>query len=110
MQSTGMAFRVVVAIFVVALIGMGSFGAGVALERYVVNPATSGGSGLEQTISSLDRDTVDSPEVTIELIEEVLELLDEDYYYGNLDRQEMLYDALEGMVGGLTDQYTVFMR
>jgi carboxyl-terminal processing protease len=110
MKSTGLALRVIAVIFLVSLVGLGSFGAGIAMERYVVNPASSGGSGIERTISSIDRDTSDTPEVTLEMIEEVIELLEEDYYYGDLDRRELLYDALEGMVGGLPDQYTVFMR
>lgn len=110
MRSTGLALRVIAVIFLVSLVGLGSFGAGIAMERYVVNPASNGESSLERTISSIDSDTSDSPEVTLEMIDEVIELLEEDYYYGDLDRREMLYDALEGMVGGLPDQYTVFMR
>jgi carboxyl-terminal processing protease len=110
MQSTGLALRVIAVIFLVSLVGLGSFGAGVAIERYVVNPVSSGGSGPERTFSSLDSDASDAPEVTIDMIEEVIELLEQDYYYGDLDQNEMLYDALEGMVGGLPDKYTVFMR
>jgi carboxyl-terminal processing protease len=110
MQSTGMALRVIVVIFVISFIGMASFGAGVALERYVVSPTLDQRTDSDRTVSSIERDTVDSPEVTVQLIEEVLELLEQDYYYGDLDREEMLYDALEGMVGGLPDQYTVFLR
>ncbi len=110
MQSTGMALRVILVVFLVSLVGLGSFGAGVAIERYVVNPATDGETSLGRTISSIERDTNDSPEVTFEMIEEVIELLEENYYYGEIDQRELLYDALEGMVGGLPDQYTVFMR
>ncbi len=110
MQSTGLALRVIGVIFLVSIIGMGSFGAGIALERYVVNPAADNGADLERTISSMDRDTTDAPEVSIEMIDEVIELLEEEYYYGGIDRSELLYDALEGMVGGLPDQYTVFKR
>jgi carboxyl-terminal processing protease len=110
MQATGLALRVILVIFLVSIVGLGSFGAGVAIERYVVNPAAESSGGSERTVSSLDRDTGDNPEVTVDMIEEVIDLLDEEYYYGNIDQSELLYDALEGMVAGLPDQYTVFMR
>jgi carboxyl-terminal processing protease len=110
MQSTRTILRAIALVFLIGVVGMASFAGGVALERYVVNPATDGSSNDGRTVSSIDRDTVDSPEVTIELIEEVLELLEENYYYGNLDQQELIYDALEGMLSGLSDQYTVFLR
>ncbi len=110
MQSMGRALRVVGIFVLVFIIGMGSFGAGMALERFIVGPAADNGSTLDRTLSSMERDTRDSPEVSIEMIEEVIELLEEEYYYGDIDQQELLYDALEGMVGGLPDQYTVFKR
>jgi carboxyl-terminal processing protease len=110
MQTTGLALRVIAVIFLVSVVGLGSFGAGVAIERYVVNPASDDARDSERTISSLDRDTGDTPQVTIEMIQEVIDVLEEDYYYGDIDQRELLYDALEGMVGGLPDQYTVFMR
>lgn len=110
MHSMRRAFRVAGVLILVFILGMGSFGAGMALERYVVGPAADNGSTLDRTLSSIERDTDDSPEVSIEMIEEVIELLDEEYYYGDIDQRELLYDALEGMVGGLPDQYTVFKR
>lgn len=110
MKSTGLALRVIGIIFLVSVVSLGSFGAGVAIERYVVDPASGNGEGLEQTISSMDRDTEESPEVTIDMIDEIIELLEEEYYYGDIDQDELLYDAMEGMVGGLPDQYTVFKR
>jgi carboxyl-terminal processing protease len=110
MKSTGLALRVIALLFLVSVVGLGSFGAGIAMERYIVSPASESSNGSERTISSLDRDTPDTPEVTLDMIDEVIEILEVDYYYGDLDRREMYYDALEGMVGGLPDQYTVFMR
>lgn len=110
MQASGIALRVILIAFFVSLIGIASFGAGVALERYIIGPSTEAGSGGDRTISSLERDTGDSPEVTLGLIEEVLELLQEEYYYGDVDREDLIYSALEGMVGGVSDQYTVFLR
>jgi carboxyl-terminal processing protease len=110
MKSTGLALRVIGVLFLVFIVGLGSFGAGIAMERYIVSPATGNGNDTERTISSLDRDTPDTPEVTLEMFEEVIEILEADYYYGDLDRREMYYDALEGLVGGLPDPYTVFMR
>ncbi|MEX2426530.1 MAG: S41 family peptidase [Thermomicrobiaceae bacterium] len=110
MQSTGQALRVIVVLFLVSLVGLGSFGAGIAVERFVVDPAVEGADGSDRTVSSLDSDSSDSPEVTLEMIDEVIQLLDEEYYYGEIEQDELLYDALEGMVAGLPDQYTVFMR
>jgi carboxyl-terminal processing protease len=110
MQSTRFALRVFGVIALVFFVGLGSFGAGIALERFVVSPTSDGSADLERTFSSMERDTSDAPPVTIELIEEVMELLDQEYYYGDLDERELIYDAVEGMVSGLPDQYTVFRR
>jgi carboxyl-terminal processing protease len=110
MNATGLALRVIGIIFLVSVVGLGSFGAGVAIERYVVNPAAGSETEADRTISSMERDTADAPEVTFEMIDEVVELLEEQYYYGDLDQRDLVYNALEGMVNGLEDQYTVFMR
>jgi carboxyl-terminal processing protease len=110
MQSSGVILRAIIVLFIIALVGMSGFGAGIALERYVIGPGLSNGSGADRVISSIDRDTVETNEVDIELIEEVLRILEEEYYYGPVDRQEAIYDALEGLVGGLPDQYSVFLR
>jgi carboxyl-terminal processing protease len=110
MQSMGRAFRVVGVLVLIFIVGLGGLGAGVALERFVVGPAADDGSTLDRTLSSMERDTSDTPDVSIEMVEEVMELLEDEYYYGDIDQSELLYDALEGMVSGLPDQYTVFMR
>lgn len=110
MKSTGLVLRVIGIIILVSVVGLGSFGAGVAIERFVVNPAASEDASADRTISSMERDTADAPEVTFDMLDEVVELLEEEYYYGDLDQQELVYGALEGMVGGLEDRYTVFMR
>ncbi len=110
MNATGLALRVVGIFILVAVVGLGSFGAGVALERYVVSPASGTDATAERTISSLESDASDAPEVTFEMLDEVVELLENEYYYGDLDQRELVYNALEGMVNGLDDRYTVFMR
>ncbi|MCK9457258.1 MAG: peptidase S41, partial [Candidatus Riflebacteria bacterium] len=47
---------------------------------------------------------------TLDLIRKVLELVKSDYVEENLDEQQLIYGAIEGMLKKLDDPYTRFME
>jgi carboxyl-terminal processing protease len=91
----------------VLLLVLTSFGGGVLAERYVFQPAAAGDGAPRAQVSSLQQDTA-TPAVDVDRIEEVLKLLQDEYYYGPVDRNQRLYSALSGMVDSLPDGYTRF--
>lgn len=84
----------------ILLVAMLSFGAGIAVERRMAAGSGSTALGSESVLDSID----------VQRIEEMLQLLDAEYLDGPIDRTQALYEALAGMVEGVTDDQTVFLK
>lgn len=109
MKTSNAALRVILLSSFVLLLGMGSFGTGILAERYVFHPRVVSNDSTTTQESSVSRDSTSSPQVDTSRIDEVLKLLEDEYFYGPIDRSQRLYDALGGLVNGLPDDYTRFL-
>lgn len=109
MKTSSIAVRMILGLSFVILLAVGSFGTGILAERHVFRPRVESQQGNGGVIGSVGRDSSPTEQVTIDRIEEMLQLLDDEYFYGDIDREERLYDALEGLVNGLPDDYTVYL-
>ncbi len=81
-----------------------TFSAGIATERYLLQPGAAGAAAPEGAASpTAGRDDLAD-------FREVLRLVEAEYYYRPLDRQKMIYGATRGLLSTLGDDYTTFLE
>ena len=97
--------RLTLTVSLVVALAMTSFAGGVLAERYRFAPVAPTKAG--SSVSAVARDA-GTPSVSTERIDEVLNILNQEYLYGPVNDQQQLYAALSGLVNTLPDNYTRF--
>jgi carboxyl-terminal processing protease len=91
--------RVYLVIGLVVIFGIGCFGGGMLTER-TLRPASMGAAPPAPTPTPGPYDD----------FTQVWQLVNQEFYYQPLDRQQMNYAAIRGMLSTLGDDYTVFLE
>lgn len=100
-------FKKYFAIYIVFILLLGSFAAGLFIGRgrRPENPEV----GWQIFNSIIEGDEAKPEEVDFSLFWQVWGVIEDKYTNGPLDYEEMVYGAIRGMVDSLGDPYTVFM-
>lgn len=103
------AVRLYLTAALLVIFGMGTFGAGIFTERYLLGPGPAGAVGGTH-VGALGSDAPPEAREQFEEFSRVWRLVEQEYYYRPLDRQKMLYGATRGMMSTLGDDYTTFLE